>query len=250
MTLIAHAKAYVAKNIASQFHQKRLDKLGKLELSQILKRKNPYLFRAKAVTTAADLVRQLLEAHLSSSEEALFGDFLEGLAISICAKAFGGRKSTSEGIDLEFEREGFRYVVSIKSGPNWGNSSQIAKMIGAFSKARRVAGGQRNPVVAVNGCCYGKDASPEKETGNYSKLCGQDFWELISGHPNLYVDLIEPLGHQALARNEAFCDSHSAVLNKFTLAFSQDFCTSDGHIDWARLLVFNSGSSRFSATNA
>jgi Type II restriction endonuclease EcoO109I len=243
MTLIAHAKAHVAKNIEPQFHQKRLDKLEALKLDQILRRKNPYLFRATAVETASELVRQLLDAHLSSTEEALFGDFLEGLAISVCLKAFGGRKSTTEDIDLEFERDGHRYVVAIKSGPNWGNSSQIRKMIDGFNKARRIAG-PRHPIIAVNGCCYGRDTNPEKERGNYSKLCGQEFWELISGQENLYVDLIEPIGERALLRNQAFSISYAAVLNKFTLAFAQKFCLKTGHIDWEALLVFNSGSTR------
>ena len=193
-------------------------------------------------------MKQLVDAHQSSSEEALFGDFLEGLAISICSHAFKGRKSATEGIDLEFERDGHRYVVSIKSGPNWGNSSQIKKMIDAFSKARRIAGGQHHPIIAINGCCYGRDASPEKQTGSYSKLCGQDFWELISGQPELYVELIEPLGYMAHERNEEFSSSYSAVLNRFTLEFAQQYCARDGRIEWPRLLQFNSGSARFSRT--
>lgn len=170
MSLLAHATSYVALNIETQFHQKRLDKLGEQRPAQLLRRKNPYLFRAKAVATASELVRQLIDAHQSSSEEALFGDFLEGLAISICSQAFEGRKSATEGIDLEFEREGLRYLVSIKSGANWGNSSQIRKMTDDFAKARKIAGGQKNPIIAVNGCCYGKCTSPDKPAG-YAKLC-------------------------------------------------------------------------------
>ena len=37
---------YVEDNIGA-FHQKRIDTLDKLKLSQILKQKNPYLFKAK-----------------------------------------------------------------------------------------------------------------------------------------------------------------------------------------------------------
>ena len=77
----------------------------------------------------------------------------------MCAAAYGGRKSGIEGIDLEFERDGIRYLVSVKSGPNWGNSSQIKKMRDYFRQARRVLGtnnGTRGKVVAVNGCCYGR----------------------------------------------------------------------------------------------
>lgn len=183
----------------------------------------------------------MIGAHQSSSEEALFGDFLEGLAIEICAKAFGGRKSATEGIDLEFERSGQRYLVSIKSGPNWGNSSQIRKMVDDFKKARKIAGGQKNPIIAVNGCCYGK-CRPKDKTAGYLKVCGQDFWALISGREDLYVELIEPLGHQARERNEAFSKAYAAVLNRFTRDVLQGYCSEAGELDWKKLLKFNSGS--------
>lgn len=71
--------AYIEKNI-STFHAKRLQNLEELRLSTILKKKNPYLFKAKNIHTAQDLVKPLLDAHLSSQEETIFGDFLEGLA--------------------------------------------------------------------------------------------------------------------------------------------------------------------------
>jgi len=110
--------AFVEQHIGS-FHQRRIASLQALKLNQILKRKNPYLFKAKNIHTASDLVKSLLDAHLSSQEETIFGDFLESLAIFVCAKVFDGKKSAAEGIDLEFERDGKWYIVSIKSGPNW-----------------------------------------------------------------------------------------------------------------------------------
>lgn len=229
---------YVAANI-SGFHHTRLARLENLKLKEILKRKNPYLFRAKNILTAEALVRVLLDAHLSSQEETLFGDFLEGLAIYINDKTFGGKKSNAEGIDLEFDLGGIRWLVSIKSGPNWGNSSQINKMRDNFKKATRIArtGKAKLDVRAVNGCCYGRDKSPDK--GDYQKLCGQRFWEFISGSPDLYVDIIEPLGHQAKLRNDAFDRAYAKVVNRFTESFIADFCV-DGAIDWPGLVTFNS----------
>src|SRR5574337_848915 len=73
---------YIEKNIES-FHRRRLESLGKLKLKEVLKRKNPYLFKAKNITIAGELVKGLLDAHLSSQEEGIFGDFLEGLAVFI-----------------------------------------------------------------------------------------------------------------------------------------------------------------------
>lgn len=236
---IAEVVNFVEQNIGS-FHVKRLQNLAGLKLHKILKRKNPYLFKAKNILTAQDLVKVLLDAHLSSQEETIFGDFLEGLAIFICGKVYNGKKSAAEGIDLEFSKDGIKYIVAIKSGPNWANSNQISRMKDNFLKAIKILK-TNNPkihVIAVNGCCYGKDNKPEK--GNYQKLCGQRFWEFISGNENLYTEIIEPLGHKAKEKNEEFLESYPQVVNKFTLEFMNEFCV-DGKIKWENLVKFNSG---------
>lgn len=174
------------------YHEKILTRLLRLKLPNILKRKNPYLFRVKSINTSQGLIKSILDAHLSSQEEGIFGSLLEELAIFVCKSEDGGIKSSAEGIDLEFERDEIRYVVAIKSGPNWGNSSQISKMKDHFKKAKRILGtnARKQNVVAVNGCCYGRDNSPDK--GDYLKLCGQRFWELISDDCNLYPTFITP----------------------------------------------------------
>jgi hypothetical protein len=232
--------AFIEENIPG-FHQKRLEKLAGLKLENVLARKNPYLFKAKHVESAGELVRQLLDAHLSSQEETIFGDFLESLAIYVCAETFGGRKSATEGVDLEFERDGMRYIVSIKSGPHWGNSSQIKKMRDYFRQAKKILGAKQH-LVAVNGCCYGRDNAPEK--GDYLKLCGQRFWELVSGDETMYQEIIEPLGSRAKERNAAFSREYSKVENRFTAQFIKDYCANDGAIDWQRIVAFNSATQK------
>ena len=228
-----------AENGIANFHEKRLASLQKLKLKTVLKRKNPYLFKAKNLLTASDLVKTLLDAHLSSQEETIFGDFLEELAIYINSQVFGGKKSSSEGIDLEFDRDGIRYLLSIKSGPNWGNSSQIKKMRDNFTKAQKVlrTGNSKLHVQTVNGCCYGQDRQADK--GNYRKLCGQRFWAFISGDEALYTRIVEPIGHRAREKNEDFVKQYAKVTNLFAQEFMRDFCV-DGEIDWAKLVEFNS----------
>ncbi|MEK6581951.1 MAG: PmeII family type II restriction endonuclease [Nitrospirota bacterium] len=232
--------SYIEKNI-STFHGKRLVNLEALKLSKILKKKNPYLFKAKNIHTAQDLVKPLLDAHLSSQEETIFGDFLEGLAIFICEKVYKGRKSSTTGIDLEFDKDEIRYVVSIKSGPSWGNSQAVNKMISNFNAARKTlrTSNSKINIAAVNGCCYGKKKNPYKAKGDYFKYCGQQFWEFISGDENLYTKIIEPLGHKAKERNEEFMVAYAQIINKFTLDFIKDFCI-DGKVDWEKLVKFNS----------
>ncbi|MDM8348205.1 PmeII family type II restriction endonuclease [Pseudomonas sp. sp1636] len=230
---------YVEENIGA-FHQKRIDSLGKLKLKDVLKRKNPYMFKAKFMQTAEQIVKGIVDAHISSNEETLFGDWLEGLAIFINAKTYGGRKSGIPGVDLEFDREGCRYIVAIKSGPNWGNSSQIGQMKSNFITAKKTLRTSQSKmhVVAVNGCCYGRDKNPDK--GTHYKYCGQRFWEFISGDANLFVELVEPLGFKARERNDEFLVAYGQMINKFTREFTNDFCNEEGAIEWQRLVNFNS----------
>ncbi len=152
-------EAFVEANIPA-FHQNRIDKLKRLKLKTILKRKNPYLFKVKNITTAGDFIKTILDAYLSSQEETLFGGFLEELARFICHSVYGGQKSAAEGIDLELVKDNIRYIITIKSGPSWGNSSQISRMKDNFRKAKRILKTNiltPQHIIAINGCCYGQD---------------------------------------------------------------------------------------------
>ena len=238
--LIQSIRQYVIDNIGT-FHQARLGNLNGLRLKKVIARKNPYLFRAKNADTAEFIVKSIVDAYLSSGEETIFGDWLEGLAIHICQKVYGGRKSSAKGIDLEFDKGNCRYLVSIKSGPNWGNSSQIKKLIEEFKSAKKTLRTSRHDIniVAINGCCYGRDNSPDK--GDYFKYCGQSFWSFISGEDDLYTELIEPLATQAKEKNEEFALEYAKKINLYVKEFIDEFCAADGSIDWKKLVEFNSG---------
>jgi hypothetical protein len=230
---------YVEENIGT-FHQKRIAGLNDLKLRKVLGKKNPYLFKAKYILTAQDIIKSFTDAFISSQEETIFGDWLEGLAIFINEKVYSGKKSGIPGIDLEFDNEKVRYIVTIKSGPNWGNSSQIAKMIADFNTAKKTlrTSNSKLNINAVNGCCYGRDSKSDK--GNYFKYCGQRFWEFVSGDTELFTKIIEPLGHKAKESNDDFILSYSQMINKFTREFAATFCLDNGSIDWEKLVRFNS----------
>lgn len=152
-------REYVNTHIVD-FHARRIKSLEELSLIRLLT-KNPYLFKAKNLATAGELISSLLEAFLSSSEEKLFGDFLEGLALFVAEKTCNGHKSTAPGVDLEFFNQGIHYVVSIKSGPNWGNSSQQRRLeqdlVAAVSRLKQLRRGAN--IQPVLGICYGKTRS-------------------------------------------------------------------------------------------
>ena len=236
---LEEVKNYVNEKI-DDFHERRLLIISELTLDRLTS-KNPYLLRAKNLTKASDVIEQTLEAFLSSSEEKLFGDFLEDLAIFIASKAVGGRKSTAPGMDLEFEANGTYYIVSIKSGTNWGNSSQHAKLASDFLRAERTlrqSAHVRN-VSKILGICYGKTKTTITNEG-YFKIVGQNFWTLISGDKELYIEIIEPLGYRAREHNEKYYKERSKISNILTQKFIERFCLEDGSINWYELVKANS----------
>jgi hypothetical protein len=223
------------------FHAARLESLKELELRELLRTKNPYLYRAKNILLASELIQGFLQARLSSQEEAIFGTFLERLAIFVAEKVWGGRKSAIKGIDLELEKDGVLHIITIKSGPDWGNDSQIGKMRDYFRSAARTlqTNSQKRPLVCINGCCYGRTTKENK--GDYFKLCGQSFWDFLSNDPELYRRIITPIGYRAKERNDEFAEAFAKVANQFTKEILDSFCHPDGAIDWEKLLEFNSG---------
>lgn len=144
-------------------------------------------------------------------------------------------------MDLEFINNGIHYVVSVKSGPNWGNSSQQDKLeqdlknaVARLRQANRTAN-----VQSVLGICYGKTRTSHLR--GYMKVVGQNFWYLISGNNGLYTEMVEPVGYKAKEHNETFQNQRGRVTNLFTKAFIDEFCDPSGAIDWVKLVKFNSG---------
>lgn len=254
--LLAAVQDYVEANIGS-FHAKRLATVKNKKLDDVLKRKNPYLFRAKN-QTVIQLVYGIMDAFLSSQEETLFGDFLEGLAIFVASQVFESERPTTNdirGIDLIMQRHSKRYIIEIKSGPNWGNSSQVQRMLLHFKEATNILRQryQGQKIVAVNGCMYGKDRSPLKtgkikSTGKadeiirYWKLCGQDFWYFISDNQNLYTDIIQPLGYRSKRRNGEFLEAYDNFVNNLVYEFLSKYRNPDGSVAWEQLTRFVSQS--------
>lgn len=230
---------YVSENVVD-FHARRIRSLEELRLEKLIA-KNPYLLRAKNVSTAGELILSLLDAFLSSSEEKLFGDFLEGLAVFVAQNTCDGHKSSAPGVDLEFQNAGIHYLVSIKSGTNWGNSSQHRRLEQDLQDATRRLKQSRHEtnVQPALGICYGKTKS--SYVRGYLKVVGQNFWYLISENKDLYKEIIEPVGYRAREHNESFLDEKNQLANRLTKSFLDKFCDDIGRIDWPKLVEFNSG---------
>ena len=236
---------FIASDVIRPFYEIRLERLAFAKLSTVSKRKNPYLFKAKNIETAGDLAKSILDAFLSSQEETIFGNLMENLAVHVCHEIFDGKK-VKEGIyrsvDLIFERDGKTYIVGIKSGPNWGNSDQVNIMKRNLRNAKKLlrADGKEG-VVSVNGCMYGRDNVPHKVNKNpdlsYYKICGQAFWELISGDDQLYKKIIQPLDKEAKKRDEVFKKLYIEKINEMTKDVVDIFYTKD-NLDWDKIIDY------------
>ena len=92
----------------------------------------------------------------------------------------------------------------------------------------------------INGCCYGRQQRAKENKGDYIKLCGQRFWEFISGDLELFAEIIEPLGKKAAEHNLTFERQYEKVVDAFTELFGVDFCDEKGDILWEKLARFSS----------
>lgn len=239
--LINSIAEYVENNI-SEFHSARIAKLQSINLKELLTRKNPYMFKAKNIVTAGQMVESLASAYMSSAEESILGNWMEGIANFVAEKVYSGYKSAAEGIDLEFDKEGVHYFVSVKSGPSWSNSTSMKKQKEQFVKAVKVFNTSRKtvPTKCIEGCCYGNDNKGYNDS-THEKYCGEKFWTLISGEPTLFVDIVEPLGFKAKEKNEEYYEQYGRMINKFTKEFITEYCNDNGDINWDKIVRLNAG---------
>ena len=239
---IDDVRKFVEENIYPSFHERRLYSLVNTDLKGLIRKKNPYLFKAKHVETAQELVESLLNAKLSSSEEEIIGEFLEKLAIFVAQITYSAHKSGTAGFDFEYDDNSIHYFFTIKSGENWGNSSQWKALendckaaLKTFSTSQH--GGNARCML---GCCYGKSKLTLKK-GIITQVSGQNFWYMISGKKNFYKEIVEPIGYKAKEQNEDFSEGKAALLNNLTRDFINEFCDEKGRIIWDKIVQFNSG---------
>lgn len=220
----------------SDFHRRRAANVESLKLVSVLTTKNPYLFRAKNLESASDLVKALLDARLSSAEEGLFGGFMESLAVFVSEQKCNGQKSGITGIDIELIKNNVRYLIAVKSGKAWGNATQHKKLRENFKTAVRVikqnqSAGEIQPTLGI---CYGRFKTINN--GEFLHIGGQSFWQLISNENDFYMDIVEPIGYRAREFNDDFTEKRNHAWNRMVREFTDGFCLLDGSIDWQKIV--------------
>lgn len=221
------------------FYTSLISKVDALNIKKVLKRKNPYLFRAKAMNGASQIVEAILAAFVSSSEETIFGNvFFEPIATA----AAQGQKALAEGVDIMVERDNTIYAIAVKSGTSVFNADSRKKQEQNFMAASKLAQQAKKRFVPIIGYGYGK-----KKTSNrglpkfYEELAGKAFWTELTGDEEFYIKLIRFMSELPEKYVADFDESYQKAANRLVKEFTNEFCNDDGSIDWEKLVEFNSG---------
>ena len=139
----------------TEFYASLTQKLNALSLDDVLKRKNPYLYRAKGLNNVTQIVDGILAAYVSSSEETIFGNAFEPLALAVS----GGQKAVTEGVDITVDRDNAIYSIAVKSGTSVFNADSRKRQEQNFQSAQRRAQQAHKAFFPVVGYGYGKKKS-------------------------------------------------------------------------------------------
>lgn len=232
----------LVKQGLERFYERRIANLSRLQLFDVLRRKNPYLLRAVGISSASELVQDLLKQHILASDETIFGDaFVEPIALAVS----GGKKSSAEGVDIEVEADTSYKAISVKSGPNIFNSSQVRKMNEQFDTLKRrldqylrQIGKQFDPIL---GSAYGYRDLPPTGNRRYRHIAGQAFWEELTGDPDFYLKLIHLMKEYPEQHRRRFEMELDKATNRFVRDLLNEFAEDDGTLNWEKLVKYNSG---------
>ena len=157
------------------FYGTLIEKIDGLNIQKVMKRKNPYLYRAKAMQSATEIVDSVLTAFVSSSEETIFGNcFFEPIAIA----ASGGNKALAEGIDIMIQNNETNTIsaIAVKSGPSVFNADSKKRQEQNFTAASKLAQ-QAKGTKRILDIVMGKRRNLEEE----SQKCIRNWQENDSG---------------------------------------------------------------------
>ena len=225
-----------------KFYQQRMQRLESLQLKDVLRKKNPYLFKALGIENAAEIIEGLLGAFLTSSDETIFGNvFFEPIALAVS----GGVVASSEGVDIVVESETRYTAIAVKSGPNPFNSSQVKRQDQEFRTLRSRLMKIQKQFDPLLGHCYGRRRGEPTDKRIYRIRAGQAFWAELTGDDGFYLKLMDAISRTITQEHrDRYTSAWNRAVNRYTFEFARDFCTPNGAIDWKKLLAYNSGATR------
>lgn len=230
------------------FYTKRRATLQNLKLIPTLKRKNPYLYRATGVVTASEIIKQVMAAFISSSDETIFGnEFFEPLAKWAAAESAKSREATTvtvggaAGVDIAVEDAVCYIALAVKSGTKVFNAQSRSQQETEFQALRSRLSKIKKQFRSVVGYGYGRKTKRISSARNFEEVAGQNFWELVTGETDFYLRIMKHMEEKPKQHAAEFKEELAKTENRLVKEFLHYFANEDGSIGWNKLTEFNSG---------
>lgn len=207
------------------------ERLLSLRMKDVIKRKNPYLYRASGIRTCEDLVHRVLQDYVSASVEGDFGKFFEAVARVVSG---GVKPATGGEIDLDVRIGEVAHLYAIKSGAHGFNSSSFDKAKRDLNSAERRLRQDHVRTEKKIAFAYGRKITTFKE--GIERLSSQQFWAEVSGDADFYDKLLNAC--ELLA--PLYTADMQAPYERLLREAHELFCAGD-EIDWDRILKLVSG---------
>ena len=232
---ISGLSAGQARRLVSEFEitfaRPFAQKLLSLRMGDIIKNKNPYLYRASGIKTCEDLVRRAFQDYVSASVEGYFGPFFESVARIVS----GGVKPVGGGeVDLDVRTRDVAKLYAIKSGAKGFNSSSYDKAKRDLNSAESRLRQDRVRTEKKIAFAYGRRRDSFRE--GIEHLSSRQFWAELSGDPNFYSKLLDVCDLLAPLYTADVQGPFSELLQE-----AHELFCSDDEIDWRKVLRLVSG---------
>ncbi len=185
--MLDESKKNEIKRFVKEWVKRKFNELSKLDPSEL--HPNPFLLRALGIKENTKEafefgIRQRIERSLVTS----FGQSV----FETMLKILGFEKSKIEDIDLIFEKEGTKYFIQLKSGPEGFTRPALSKTKQTFEKIKSTHPDCKTVIAFGYGVAqrlspiWGREA---KESADLL-LIGKDFWDFFLGE-GTYEELLK-----------------------------------------------------------
>ncbi len=156
-------------------------KRKKINLPELLGKCNPYPMVVNC-KTPEDIVDFILQRHQQTSEQTIWGNFLESIAVKISEIKLNGYKSKEVCTDIEWVSNSKKHFRGWKSSPNWANADQKRTVINTEKELNKLDDFGSFKVLTS----YGKTPNRKKSSVNFTQISGQESWEEIGNDNEMY----------------------------------------------------------------
>jgi hypothetical protein len=161
----------------------------------------------------------------------------------------GSGKASAQGMDIDVERGGYRYMIQFKSGGHSDNSRSGETQDKCFQAAlNRTGRGEREdkaierqpdrcelPTKTLTVIAYGTAGCVRRDKGPMMRLAGQTAWWFLTGDPEFYLKLVRIFNEDADKFEAELVQAKKSELQRLLGLLREMFVDSNGKMNWEKL---------------